>query len=96
MLEPLRLQSLFEDHFQGQLQALAAHPIANFPLQRLLDAITTRELVSWERGWICSCIPLFLLLFVHWALFYCVPAPVSLVVCWPFPLKGYSWGLLRA
>nr|XP_055165073.1 nucleolar protein 9 isoform X2 [Nyctereutes procyonoides] len=46
VLEPLRLQSLFEDHFQGQLQALAAHPIANFPLQRLLDAITTRELLS--------------------------------------------------
>ncbi|XP_064426952.1 nucleolar protein 9 isoform X2 [Mirounga angustirostris] len=46
VLEPLRLQSLFEDHFQGQLQALAAHPIANFPLQRLLDAITTTELLS--------------------------------------------------
>ncbi|XP_032199829.1 nucleolar protein 9 isoform X2 [Mustela erminea] len=46
VLEPLRLQSLFEDHFQGQLQALAAHPIANFPLQRLLDAVTTPELLS--------------------------------------------------
>ncbi|XP_043844805.1 nucleolar protein 9 isoform X4 [Dromiciops gliroides] len=44
--EPSRLQSLFEDHFQGQLQALAAHPIANFPLQRLLDSITTPELLS--------------------------------------------------
>ncbi|KAB1276945.1 Nucleolar protein 9 [Camelus dromedarius] len=41
-----RLQSLFEDHFRGQLQTLAAHPIANFPLQRLLDAITTPELLS--------------------------------------------------
>ncbi|KAF5925761.1 hypothetical protein HPG69_002211 [Diceros bicornis minor] len=44
--EPLRLQSLFEDHFQGQLQTLAAHPIANFPLQRFLDAVTTPELLS--------------------------------------------------
>ena len=48
--EPARLQSLFEDHFQGHLQTLAAHPIANFPLQRFLDAITTTELVSWELG----------------------------------------------
>nr|XP_036873295.1 nucleolar protein 9 isoform X2 [Manis javanica] len=46
MLEPPRLQSLFEDHFHGQLQTLAAHPIANFPLQRLLDAVTTPELLS--------------------------------------------------
>ncbi|XP_003802015.1 nucleolar protein 9 isoform X2 [Otolemur garnettii] len=46
VLEPSRLQSLFENHFQGQLQTLAAHPIANFPLQRLLDAITTPELLS--------------------------------------------------
>uniref|UniRef100_A0A8D1G335 Nucleolar protein 9 n=1 Tax=Sus scrofa TaxID=9823 RepID=A0A8D1G335_PIG len=44
--EPARLQSLFEDHFQGHLQTLAAHPIANFPLQRFLDAITTTELLS--------------------------------------------------
>ncbi|XP_068821835.1 nucleolar protein 9 [Capricornis sumatraensis] len=44
--EPPRLQSLFEDHLQGQLQALAAHSIANFPLQRFLDAITTPELLS--------------------------------------------------
>ncbi|XP_058149640.1 nucleolar protein 9 isoform X2 [Dasypus novemcinctus] len=44
--EPPKLQSLFVDHFQGQLQTLAAHPIANFPLQRLLDAITTPELVE--------------------------------------------------
>ncbi|XP_057577060.1 nucleolar protein 9 isoform X2 [Hippopotamus amphibius kiboko] len=44
--EPPRLQSLFEDHFQGQLQTLAAHPIANFPLQRFLDAVTTAELLS--------------------------------------------------
>ncbi|XP_013365852.1 PREDICTED: nucleolar protein 9 isoform X2 [Chinchilla lanigera] len=46
VLEPPKLQSLFEDHFQGQLQTLAAHPIANFPLQRLLDAVTTPELLS--------------------------------------------------
>uniref|UniRef100_F6PLI3 NOP9 nucleolar protein n=1 Tax=Monodelphis domestica TaxID=13616 RepID=F6PLI3_MONDO len=44
--EPPQLQSLFEEHFQGQLQTLASHPIANFPLQRLLDAITTPELLS--------------------------------------------------
>lgn len=44
--EPPRLQSLFEDHLQGHLQALAAHSIANFPLQRFLDAITTPELLS--------------------------------------------------
>ncbi|KAM5235074.1 nucleolar protein 9 [Ctenodactylus gundi] len=46
VLEPQRLQKLFEDHFQGQLQTLAAHPIANFPLQRLLDAVTTPALLS--------------------------------------------------
>lgn len=46
VLEPSRLQSLFEDHFQGQLQTMAVHPIANFPLQRLLDAVTTPELLS--------------------------------------------------
>ncbi|KAM4853904.1 nucleolar protein 9 [Thomomys bottae] len=46
VLEPPKLQSLFEDHFQGQLLTLAAHPIANFPLQRLLDAVTTPELLS--------------------------------------------------
>ncbi|KAM5240629.1 nucleolar protein 9 isoform 2-T2 [Hipposideros larvatus] len=46
VLEPPRLQSLFEDHFQGQLQTLAAHPIANFPLQRLLDAVSTPELLA--------------------------------------------------
>ncbi|XP_027775802.2 nucleolar protein 9 [Marmota flaviventris] len=46
VLEPPRLQSLFEDHFQGQLQILAAHPIANFPLQRFLDSISTPELLS--------------------------------------------------
>ncbi|XP_006903330.1 PREDICTED: nucleolar protein 9 [Elephantulus edwardii] len=46
VLEPPQLQTLFKDHFQGHLQTLAAHPIANFPLQRLLDAITTPELLS--------------------------------------------------
>lgn len=46
VLEPARLQRLFEDHFQGQLHSLAAHPIANFPLQRLLNAITSPELLS--------------------------------------------------
>lgn len=46
VLDPPQLQSLFKDHLQGQLQILAAHPIANFPLQRLLDAISTPELLS--------------------------------------------------
>ncbi|KAL1780772.1 nucleolar protein 9 [Sigmodon hispidus] len=46
VVEPARLQRLFEDHFQGQLHSLAAHPIANFPLQRLLDAVTSPELLS--------------------------------------------------
>nr|XP_021506044.1 nucleolar protein 9 [Meriones unguiculatus] len=46
VLEPERFQRLFEDHFQGQLHSLAAHPIANFPLQRLLDAITSPELLA--------------------------------------------------
>ncbi|XP_031216814.1 nucleolar protein 9 [Mastomys coucha] len=46
VLEPERLQCLFKDHFQGQLYSLAEHPIANFPLQRLLDAVTSPELLS--------------------------------------------------
>ncbi|KAL6076016.1 hypothetical protein STEG23_007623 [Scotinomys teguina] len=46
VLQPVRLQRLFEDHLQGQLHSLAAHPIANFPLQRLLDAVTSPELLS--------------------------------------------------
>lgn len=46
VLEPERLQRLFKDHFQGQLYSLAEHPIANFPLQRLLDAVTSPELLS--------------------------------------------------
>lgn len=46
VLEPERLQRLFKDHFQGQLDSLAEHPIANFPLQRLLDAVTSPELLS--------------------------------------------------
>jgi hypothetical protein len=55
VLEAPRLQSLFEDHFQGQLQTLAAHPIANFPLQRLLDAITTPQLVRGKLDWVSFC-----------------------------------------
>lgn len=46
VLEPERLQRLFKNHFQGQLYSLAEHPIANFPLQRLLDAVTSPELLS--------------------------------------------------
>ncbi|XP_030889735.1 nucleolar protein 9 isoform X2 [Leptonychotes weddellii] len=68
VLEPLRLQSLFEDHFQGQLQALAAHPIANFPLQRLLDAITTTELAfhcAEPSSRQVACVPLFATLMAY-------------------------------
>ncbi|XP_027428401.1 nucleolar protein 9 isoform X2 [Zalophus californianus] len=68
VLEPLRLQSLFEDHFQGQLQALAAHPIANFPLQRLLDAITTPELAfhcAEPSSRQVACVPLFATLMAY-------------------------------
>ncbi|CAH6831218.1 nucleolar protein 9 [Phodopus roborovskii] len=46
VLGPVRLQRLFEDHLRGQLHSLAAHPIANFPLQRFLDAVTSPELLS--------------------------------------------------
>ncbi|XP_021059046.1 nucleolar protein 9 [Mus pahari] len=46
VLEAERLQRLYKDHFQGQLCSLAEHPIANFPLQRLLDAVTSPELLS--------------------------------------------------
>lgn len=72
VLEPPRLQSLFEEHLQGQLQTLAAHPIANFPLQRLLDAVTTPELVSWKPELV-----LFLIL-DHWTLFYGLSASIYL------------------
>ncbi|XP_014407672.1 nucleolar protein 9 isoform X2 [Camelus ferus] len=66
--EPPRLQSLFEDHFRGQLQTLAAHPIANFPLQRLLDAITTPELAfhcAEPSSRQVACVPLFAALMAY-------------------------------
>ncbi|XP_034504595.1 nucleolar protein 9 isoform X2 [Ailuropoda melanoleuca] len=68
VLEPRKLQSLFEDHFRGQLQALAAHPIANFPLQRLLDAITTPELAfhcAEPSSRQVACVPLFATLMAY-------------------------------
>ncbi|XP_036306219.1 nucleolar protein 9 isoform X4 [Pipistrellus kuhlii] len=68
VLEPPRLQSLFEDHFQGQLQAMAAHPIANFPLQRLLDAVTTPELAfhcAEPSSRQVACVPLFATLMAY-------------------------------
>ncbi|XP_069342237.1 nucleolar protein 9 isoform X2 [Eulemur rufifrons] len=68
VLEPPRLQSLFEDHFQGQLQTLAAHPIANFPLQRLLDAITAPELAfhcAEPSSRQVACVPLFATLMAY-------------------------------
>ncbi|XP_036210372.1 nucleolar protein 9 isoform X3 [Myotis myotis] len=68
VLEPPRLQSLFEDHFQGQLQTMAAHPIANFPLQRLLDAVTTPELAfhcAEPSSRQVACVPLFATLMAY-------------------------------
>uniref|UniRef100_A0A2K5PSJ4 NOP9 nucleolar protein n=1 Tax=Cebus imitator TaxID=2715852 RepID=A0A2K5PSJ4_CEBIM len=68
VLEPPRLQSLFEEHLQGQLQTLAAHPIANFPLQRLLDAVTTPELAfhcAEPSSRQLACVPLFATLMAY-------------------------------
>ncbi|XP_021796783.1 nucleolar protein 9 isoform X3 [Papio anubis] len=68
VLEPPRLQSLFEEHLQGQLQTLAAHPIANFPLQRLLDAVTTPELAfhcAEPSSRQVACVPLFATLMAY-------------------------------
>ncbi|KAG9465335.1 hypothetical protein GDO78_018493 [Eleutherodactylus coqui] len=42
--EKKQLRRLFKAHFEGQLQALAAHPIANFTVQRLIRAIQTKKL----------------------------------------------------
>ncbi|XP_066465128.1 nucleolar protein 9 isoform X1 [Eleutherodactylus coqui] len=44
--EKKQLRRLFKAHFEGQLQALAAHPIANFTVQRLIRAIQTKKLFS--------------------------------------------------
>ncbi|XP_012323358.2 nucleolar protein 9 isoform X2 [Aotus nancymaae] len=68
VLEPPKLQSLFEEHLQGQLQTLAAHPIANFPLQRLLDAVTTPELAfhcAEPSSRQLACVPLFATLMAY-------------------------------
>ncbi|XP_058872973.1 nucleolar protein 9 [Acipenser ruthenus] len=37
-------RSLYKDHFRGQLVTLALHPIANFPVQRLLAAVPNQKL----------------------------------------------------
>ncbi|XP_044128677.1 nucleolar protein 9 [Bufo gargarizans] len=44
--EKKQLRRLFNAHFQGQLQALSAHPIANYAVQRLIRAIQTKKLFS--------------------------------------------------
>ncbi|XP_075700852.1 nucleolar protein 9 [Rhinoderma darwinii] len=41
-----QLRRLFKSHFKGQLQALAAHPIANYTVQRLIRAMRTKKLFS--------------------------------------------------
>ncbi|XP_048867600.1 nucleolar protein 9 isoform X2 [Brienomyrus brachyistius] len=38
------LRSLYEDHLQGQLVDLALHPIANFPVQRLIATAASYKL----------------------------------------------------
>ncbi|KAM4662515.1 nucleolar protein 9 isoform 1-T2 [Discoglossus pictus] len=39
-----QLQRLFQTHFQGQLLALASHPIANYTVQRLIGCVKTKKL----------------------------------------------------
>ncbi|XP_075047934.1 nucleolar protein 9 isoform X2 [Mixophyes fleayi] len=44
--EKKQLIRLFKTHFQGQLQELAAHPIANYTVQRLVCATQSKKLFS--------------------------------------------------
>ncbi|XP_063803028.1 nucleolar protein 9 [Pseudophryne corroboree] len=44
--EKKQLRRLFKTHFKGQLQALAAHPIGNYTVQRLVCATQTKKLFS--------------------------------------------------
>ncbi|KAE8588556.1 hypothetical protein XENTR_v10022611 [Xenopus tropicalis] len=44
--EKKQLRRVFKAHFQGQLRALAAHPIANYTVQRLLSAVQTKKLFA--------------------------------------------------
>ncbi|KAM4690068.1 nucleolar protein 9 [Rhinophrynus dorsalis] len=44
--EKKQLRRLFKNHFQGQLQTLTAHPIANYTVQRLLSAVQTKKLFA--------------------------------------------------
>ncbi|KAM5129837.1 nucleolar protein 9 [Mantella aurantiaca] len=39
-----QLRRLYNNHFQGQLQVLCAHPIANYTVQRLIRAAQTKKL----------------------------------------------------
>ncbi|KAM8920911.1 nucleolar protein 9 [Pelodytes ibericus] len=41
-----RLLRLFRAHFQGQLQSLSSHPIANYTVQRLISATHTKKMFS--------------------------------------------------
>ncbi|KAM9294562.1 nucleolar protein 9 [Gastrophryne carolinensis] len=44
--EKKQLRRLYDAHFQGQLHALATHPIANYTVQRLIRATRTKKLFS--------------------------------------------------
>lgn len=41
-----QLRRLYNNHFQGHLHALCAHPIANYTVQRLIRAAQTKKLFS--------------------------------------------------
>ena len=41
------LRDLYKNHFKGQLVDLALHPIANFPVQRLIAASAKYKMVGW-------------------------------------------------
>ncbi|XP_063295755.1 nucleolar protein 9 [Pelobates fuscus] len=44
--EKKQLQRLFRKHFQGQLEALSCHPIANYTVQRLISSTQTKKMFS--------------------------------------------------
>ncbi|XP_029436674.1 nucleolar protein 9 isoform X2 [Rhinatrema bivittatum] len=46
VMDRKRLGQLFRSHFRGQLLMLAAHPIANFTVQRLLAALPSKKLFA--------------------------------------------------
>ncbi|XP_041427837.1 uncharacterized protein LOC379727 isoform X1 [Xenopus laevis] len=66
--EKKQLRRLFKAHFQGQLQALSSHPIANYTVQRLLSAVQTKKLAFHCAAPLSrqvACIPLFLSLLTY-------------------------------